>query len=128
MPFFKTTKNIFQPWEDELFSENWMEANVPYHPSTKIWDYKRKLTIEDIDIWEVIYEQGGGVGVYASWEPYAEFYLIRTGWREELAGRGLETYYGPGSQNKVIKRMKELNLPIPHNKIWVDAGDMWIYS
>lgn len=128
MPFFKTTKNIFIPWEDELFSENWMDTNKVYTPPTKIWDYKKQLKIEDIDIWEVIYEQGGGVGVYAAWEPYAEFYLIRTGWKEELQGRGLETYYGENSQEKVIKRCKELKIPLQINKLWIDPGDMWLFS
>lgn len=129
MPFFKSTYNIFKkPWEDEVFEENWMESNSVYTPPTKIWDYKRKLKIEDVDIWEVIYEQGGGVGVYAAWEPYAEFYIIRTGWMEELAGRGIEIYYGPGSQDKVYRRAKELGIPLATNKIWVDAEYMWLYN
>lgn len=129
MPFFKSTYNIFKaPGQDEVFEENWMESNSVYTPPTKIWDYKRQLKIEDIDIWEVLYEQGGGVGIYAAWEPYAEFYMIRTGWMEELAGRGLETYYGPGSQNKVYQRAKELGIPLATNKIWVDSEHMWLYS
>jgi hypothetical protein len=128
MPFFKTTKNIFTPWEDELFSENWMDTNKPYTPPTKIWDYKRPLKIEDIDIWEVVYEQGGGVGIYAAWEPYAEFYLLRTGWKEELSGKGIETYYGEKSQGKVIKRCRELGIPLAINKLYVDPGDMWLFS
>jgi hypothetical protein len=128
MPFFKTTKNIFHPWEDELFSDNWMDTNKVYTPSTKVWDYKRELRIEDVDIWEVLYEQGGGVGVYAAWEPYAEFYLIRTGWAEELAGRGIETFYGENSQDKVFKRCKELNIPLTINKLWIDPNDMWLFS
>ena len=129
MPFFKSTHNIFKkPWEDEVFEESWMESNSVYTPPTKIWDYKRELKIEDVDIWEVLYEQGGGVGIYAAWEPYAEFYIIRTGWIEELAGRGLETYYGPGSQKKVYKRAKKLGIPLSTSKIWVDPEHMWLYS
>ena len=38
------------------------------------------MQIEDVDLWEVIYEQGGSVGVYASYNPFAEFYMIRVGW------------------------------------------------
>lgn len=129
MPFFKSTYNILKkPWEDEVFEENWMDTNVVYTPPTKAWDYKRPLKIEDIDIWEVIYEQGGGVGIYAAWEPYAEFYMLRTGWMEEMHGRGLETYYGPGSHDKVVKRASELGIPLSFNDMWVDNEDMWLYS
>jgi hypothetical protein len=105
-----------------------MDTNKVYTPPTKMWDYKRELRIEDIDIWEVLYEQGGGIGVYAAWEPYAEFYLVRTGWLEELAGRGIEIFYGENSQDKVFKRCKELNIPLTINKLWIDPNDMWLFS
>ena len=86
------------------------------------------MHIEDVDIWEVIHEQGGGVGVYASWSPYAEFYLIRTGWWNEEKGYGIETYYGPQAQKIVQQRMKDLNIPHILNKVWVEPDDMWLYE
>lgn len=129
MPFFKSSANIFKtPWDDEVFEENWMNTNSVYVPPTKIWDYKRKLKIEDIDIWEVLYEQGGGIGIYAAWRPYAEFYLIRTGWDRKNLKDGIETYYGPGSQKKVYKRSKELGIPLSINKVWIDKEYMWLYA
>lgn len=129
MPFFKSTYNILKtPWEDEVFDENWMNYNEAYLPSTKQWDYKKQLKIEDIDIWEVIYEEGGGRGVYAAWTPYAEFYIIRVGWKLEEQGYGIETYYGPKSGMKVVKRMEELSMPFSLNDMWVDPEDMWLYE
>lgn len=129
MPFFKSTYNILKtPWEDEVFNENWMDYDTVYLPPTKEWDYSRKLNIEDVEIWEVINEQGGGIGVYASWKPYAEFYMIRVGWQLENNGYGIETYYGPKSEEKVIKRMKELNIAFSLNDKWVEPGDMWLYE
>ena len=69
---FKTTQNIFKDFE-EYFDPNWMDSNSLILPPKKEWDYKRPMQIEDVDLWEVIYEQGGAVGVYASYNPFAEF-------------------------------------------------------
>ncbi len=142
MPFFKSTYNILKkPDEDEVFDPNWMNSNKLVLPPKKEWDYSRELTIEDVDIWEVLVENGGGVGVYAAWYPYAEFYLITTGgnykyqWTSYLNEKPFnyndkfwETYYGSGAQEKVIKRAKELNLILPVFKIWVEPEDMWLYQ
>lgn len=122
---FKSTHNIFKDF-GEVFESKWMDSNKIETPPNPEWDYSRELTIEDVDIWEVIYEQGGGVGVYAAWCPYAEFYLIRTGWWN--VPNDIETYYGSGAQQMVQKRMKELNIPFFTNKIWVEPEDMWLYG
>jgi hypothetical protein len=122
---FKSTQNIFKDLE-EVFESKWMDSNkveVPPHPE---WDYSRELQLEDVDIWEVIYEQGGGVGVYAAWCPYAEFYLVRTGWWN--VPNDIETYYGKGAQKTVQKRMADLGIPYITNKIWVEPEDMYLYE
>lgn len=124
---FKSTQNIFKDFA-EVFESKWMDSNVLGMPPKVDWDYSRELQIEDIDIWEVIYEQGGGVGVYASWSPYAEFYMIRTGWWNEEKGYGIETYYGPQAQQKVQARMKDLKIPFSLNQVWVDPEEMWLYE
>ena len=99
---------------------------MQYPPSIE-WDYSRELQIEDIDIWEVLYAAIGGLGVYAAWLPYAEFYLIRTGWENELKN-GFETYYGPDAVNQVIKRGKELGFHLNIQKKWVEPEEMWKYT
>jgi hypothetical protein len=124
---FKTTHNIFKDF-GEHFDPNWMDSNKIITPPKKDWDYKRQMQIEDVNLWEVIYEQGGGFGIYAAWDPYAEFYMIRVGWFLEAQGYGAEIYYGPGSMNKMIKRAKELNIPISTNNVWIDPNDMWLYT
>lgn len=128
MPIFKTTYNIFVPWEDELYSDNWMDRDTLYLPPKGNWDYARELQIEDINIWEVIVTYSGGAGVYAAWDPYAEFYLLLRNWTVSEPGYALETFYGSGAQEKVQGRMKELNFPMNTNKIWVDPEDMWLYE
>jgi hypothetical protein len=126
---FKSTQNIFKDF-GEVFDINWMDSDKVIYPPKYDWDYARELQIDDVDIWEVIYEQGGAVGVYAAWCPYAEFYLIRTGWQniKPETNYGVETYYGPGAQQKVQNRMREMNIPFFTNKIWVDPEDMWLYK
>ena len=128
MPFFKSTYNILKaPWEDEVFDSNWMDSNTLVLPPTKVWDYKRELQIEDIQIWEQLYYQGGGLGLYAAWEPYAEFYMI-TKHNFSIIPDGIETYYGKGAQKKVQKRIKELKIPIQLTEVWVEPEDMWMYK
>ena len=129
MPIFKSTYNILvTPWEDEVFDPNWMDSDKLVLPPTKPWDYSRPLQIEDVDIWEVIFEGGGGFGLYAAWSPFAEFYMLRVGSFLEQKGHGVETYYGPGVQKHLQARIKELNIPITINKVWVEPEDMWLYE
>ena len=114
MPFFKSTYNILKKSdEDEVFNPNWMDSNKLILPSRKYWDYKRPLQIEDIDIWEVIYEQGGGTGVYAAWDPYAEFFMV-------LINNKIETFYGKGSEKRLMKYLDVHKIPYPKFKVWVD--------
>ena len=142
MPFFKSTYNILKKSdEDEVFDINWFnKPNMELPPSPK-WDYQREMTIEDVDIWEVLVENGGGVGVYAAWCPYAEFYLVTTGsdFRNQWQGflgktmynyndKFWETYYGPGAQEIVNKRASELGLNLTVSQMWVEEEDMWLYT
>ena len=124
---WKSTYNIFTDLQ-EVFEENWMNYETIQTPPRPNWDYSRELQIEDVDIWEVIFEQSGGVGVYAAWCPYAEFYLIRTGWRMAQQGKEIETYYGAGASEAVQKRAKQLGIPLYASKVWVEPEDMWLYE
>ena len=124
---FKSTQNIFKDF-GEVFDANWMDSDKIILPPKVDWDYQREMQVEDVDIWEVIYEQGGAVAVYASWCPYAEFYLIRVGWYKEEQGHGFETYYGPGAQLKVQQRMKEMKIPFGTTKVWVHPEKMPLYQ
>ena len=134
MPTFKTTENIFKI-NGELFDENWMDADKLVLPPTQKWDYKRKLYIEDIDIWEVICEPWN-YGVYAAWLPYAEFYMITNqknfndkAWNENYIPQfHIETFYGPGSDKEVQQRMSDLGISFIRRKKWVDVEDMWLYE
>lgn len=127
---YKSTYNILtRPDEDEVFESKWMEYPWIEDPPTKDWDYKREMKIEDVDIWEVLAEGSGGVGVYAAWTPYAEFYMVTTGWKPgTLCDRKIETYYGPGSQEKVWAKAKELKLTLKTYSTWVEEQELWQFK
>ena len=139
MAQFKTTYNILKKQdEDEAFESKWFESNEIVLPPSKEWDYKRELTVDDVDYWEVLYEKGGGFGVYAAWQPYAEFYMITTGldYNNEARliddhlyhDRVVETYYGAGAEKKVKQRAKELGILLFEHVTWVEDGDMRLHA
>lgn len=129
MPTFKTTKNILQKTdEDELYDENWMDSNKVIVPESEEWDYKREMFIEDVEIWQVIYEAGGGWGIYASWKPFCEFYMITLGWNPLLNGIDIETFYGPEAAKKVFFKAKEIGIDLLITKIWVENEDLSKYK
>lgn len=129
MPTFKSTYNILKKLdEDEVFNPNWMDSDTLILPPKTDWDYQREMQIEDVNIWEVIYEQGGRFGLYASWDPYAEFYMIVPGWQLLDQGSGIETYYGADACNRAQRRMIELGIPVQSTITWVDDDKMWLYQ
>ena len=133
MTFFRTTYNILKtPWEDEAFNNlNLFNDNKIVLPKNSKWDYSRELQIEDVMLWEQIYYQSGGLGLYASYEPYAEFYMITYNSNKGSYNNpnlGIETFYGIGSEKRAYKRAKELGMPIAINQVWVEPEDMWLHE
>jgi hypothetical protein len=106
MPQFKTNQNIFKDFGDEVWNDNNMDSDKIMLPPSPDWSYDRIMEIEDVEIWEVIIERGGGTAVYAAWCPYAEFYMVRHSWGEEL-----EVFYGRFVQPQVLERIDELKIP-----------------
>ena len=106
MPIFKTNKDIFKTFGEEVFDQNWNNYNTVQLPPSPEWDNSRELQIEDIDIWEVIYEGGGGNSLYAAWCPYAKFFMLRYNFQ-------LETYYGDDGEKRLEKRLQSLNISYP---------------
>ena len=106
MPTFKTNTDIFTTMGEELFDEN--HWNYPWliTPETHNWDSDKEPQIEDIDVWEVIFESGGGTALYAAWAPYAKFFMLRHHFQ-------VETYYGTEGEKRLEKKLNELNLKYP---------------
>jgi hypothetical protein len=106
MPRFKTTENILID-KRELFDNTSLDSHKLELPPYTEWDNSRELQIEDIDVWEVLSEISGPSGVYASWLPYAEFYMIVHNDKID------STYYGQGSDKYAAQRCEELKIPYP---------------
>jgi len=119
MPIFRTTQNIFVD-SGEHFDPNWMNSDKVIFPPKREWDYQKEMQIEDVDIWEVVLEGGGG-SVYASWSPFAEFYLLRH-------ETGIETFYGVEASQRCYLKANSLGIPLTLKKIWVDDDSMWLYD
>lgn len=116
MPQFKTNKNIFGDFGDEVHDRNWMDADTVQLPPNPDWSYDRVLQPEDVEIWEVIMERGGAVALYAAWMPYAEYYIVRYGHDH------MEAFYGRSVRPLVKKFFDERDIycPEPHNMRYLD--------
>jgi hypothetical protein len=74
MPTFKNTLDIMtNPWNEGFSCSN---ASARMLPSKNKWTKKEEITIQDVILWEQIYYEAGNVGIYAAYNPYAEFYII----------------------------------------------------
>lgn len=128
--------------EGEHWDPNWLDSDTLVLPPKQPWDYKREMQIEDVNIWEQIMNPWA-LAVFAAWDPYAEFYLLRfdknynwEGWAEPGVPPmfNFETYYGPGAHDQVIKRIQELGkvydaIKVPRmNNLWVEPENMWLHQ
>ena len=104
-----------------------MDSDTLKLPPSVPWTYDRELKIEDIDIWEVLFQGSGGWGIYAAWMPYAEFYMITKGWTYN-GSLIIETHYGAGAQEEVKKRAKSLKIKLNETEVWVEPEEMWLYA
>lgn len=120
MPFFKSNANIFKD-HGEYFESKWMDSDELVLPPTQTWTYDRELQIDDVDLWEVLYE--GDFGVYAAWSPHAEFYMILPFYwaaGKFSATYSIETFYGTDAALKTWKRAAELGIKLPLADYWVE--------
>jgi hypothetical protein len=119
----RSTKDIFKDHTEIStinFDESLSELDLPLR---KQWSYERNMQLEDVDVWEVIYEEAGGTGVYAAWEPYAEFYMLR------LKDYTLEFFYGPGAQAFMLKYLKTAwNVTLSTAPVWVDESELYLFD
>jgi hypothetical protein len=120
MPQFKSTKNIFGDFGDEVWNRNWADSDKVMLPPNPDWSYDRVLQLEEVDIWEVIIEQGGAVALYAAWMPYAEYYLVRYG------PDHMEAFYGRSVRPMVKKFFddRKLYCPPPHLMRYLDKVNL----
>jgi hypothetical protein len=79
--------------------------------------YEKNLDFNDVVMWEEIFYQGGNIGVYAAWSPYAEFYIIVH--NLFLKDQNLiEKFYGDNALHNLLKRLQEFEIEIPVKQKW----------
>jgi hypothetical protein len=113
---------------EEILKNQIIQNNLDLNKirSFKEWDYQRDLEIKDISIWEEIYREPGNIGIYAAWDPRAEFYIIVYEMFLSVS-EGIQIYQGPQSHNKTYRLAKDLGINLPLNTLWVEPYSMWLY-
>ena len=110
MPRWKITEQIVRLSKDgEFFDDNWMDYNsiFQYMPDPTPWDSNRPIRFEDVDLWEVIAETGGPVGVYAAYQPYDEYYIVTKQWSL------WQEFEGYMANERLEKFLRENKIPYP---------------
>ena len=110
MPRWKATEQIINLHKDgEVFDENWMnyDSIFQYMPEPTAWTEDRPPRVDEVDIWEVITEMSGPVGVYAAWQPHAELYVVTSGWKI------VAEFSGWNANKRLENYLIEHNIPYP---------------
>jgi hypothetical protein len=125
MPRWKTTEQILNLSKDgEIFDENWMNYDSIYQYISEPlkWKQNYKIKFENVDIWEVIAEISGPIGIYAAWQPYAPYFVAIKNWSID------EEFWGIKGEKMLCQYMINHGMNININKIWVEPEDMWLYE
>jgi hypothetical protein len=105
----------------QILSSIWKFENVDIsiNPNPNYWVEKRKMTIEDVKVWEELEFVPGCFGIYVSWDPYAEFYLIT--FNQFLDNpTGIRIFSGEHAAEEVKKFTKKLGCDLSLNKILIN--------
>ena len=108
MPRWKTTQNVLTDF-GEHFDDNWMnyDSISQYAPPVIPWDADRPMRVEDVDLWEVITEMSGPVGVYAAYMPHGELYIVTN--RHTVKAE----FSGWNANNRLEQYLIQQNIPYP---------------
>lgn len=106
MPRFKTKYNVFEN-NDELYSEAIAKENGIYIPETWNWDGASQPSVDDVVIWECLFEQSGASGIYVAWAPFEEFYIVTE--RRVV----VKEFFGASAKALVDKYCVTNGIPVP---------------
>jgi hypothetical protein len=120
MSNFITTEQIFE----KAWSTDYTVGE--FEPSPQ-WHYVRPITLDEITLWEEIFYQPGHIGIYGSYQPYAEFYIIVYDLFKSNRNT-IETFYGKNASEDVRVRATELGVNLKNNPLYVDPLNVWMYN
>ena len=125
---FKTTAEILSAvWNQHDFNLNTLPNYHAELPDKQSWLHRNDLTFDKVRVWETLYYKGGVMGMYAAWDPYAEFFVITHNLFLDSPA-GIEIFYGPGAIRQFYNRAKELGVELPIGPVWVDPEHLTIYD
>ena len=120
MPNYITTEQIFETsWKTDYILGD--------HEPLPQWHYVRPLTVNEVSLWEEIYYEPGHIGIYGSYQPYAEFYILVYDLFKNDRNT-IETFYGKNANNNIISRAKELGVSLDTSPLYVDPKNTWMYN
>jgi len=91
-------------------------------PPRREWQYKEEIKFADVSLWEEIYHQPGNFGIYAAWDPYAEFYVIvHYLFKDEQWG--IQKFYGADASTKVLQEAALYGVDLPTTNIWISDAE-----
>lgn len=89
----------------EILSNPWQNTGKVYFNKPNRFKKVEILNLHTVQLWELIYFKSGVIGVYAAWQPYAEFYIITHNFH--LHENFIEQFT---EADTVIKRCEELGI------------------
>lgn len=114
-PILWTTDQIIRrPWKKEIIDQK-NSTTLPIPPS---WKESTPMTINDVNFWEQLYYKIGTVGIYVSWQPYEEFYIIVYNLFSHIE-QGIESFYGPTAYADVQTKANSLGIELKPTQVWV---------
>lgn len=125
MPRWKTSEQILNLSKDgEVFDENWMnyDSIYQYMPKPTKWKENRLIKFEDINIWEVIAEVTGPIGIYAAWQPYAPYFVAMKNWSID------QEFWGVEGEARLHQYMIDHGIHVNIKKFWIDEEDIPLYK
>ena len=103
----------------DLFSNNGTSSDLGIQnnssPVLVDWNYSQPITVEDVKIWEELYTEPYSVGLYSSWNPYIEFYLLV--YYDFADSRRFKTFYGLNSHDELKRYLDQCEIILPINSI-----------
>ena len=112
---FKSTAHILNnPWKEDVPN---IDPNPKMVPPKTSWTSNNRPDIDDVKLWQQIYYEPGVVGVYASWDPYVDLYMITYNLFMDK-DLGVKSFYGPEAEEQVKQELKKLDINLPEYTVW----------
>ena len=115
---FKTTEQIFSDLPGLLAYDP-----IRYPMKEHLVTSKFSPCIKNVKTWEQIYYKKNYISVYASWNPYVEYYIITLNLFLN-SQNSYEEYYGLSSKDDVVSRCKMLGINLDEKFIFVEDIDL----